>query len=110
MRIAAFGMNSTLAGIGGIVLASITGRCAGRHRRWQYAAVRSRRSGRGRHVAVRWSRRVHDAVLGGPVISLIPNGLLLQPNVSASYQYVITGAFLLRRRCGRRLVPDPETV
>ena len=39
--------------------------------------------------------RIRDAVLGGLVITIIPNGLQLHPNVGAAYQYVITGAFLL---------------
>jgi D-xylose transport system permease protein len=39
--------------------------------------------------------RVRDAVLGGIVIAIIPNGLLLHPDINAAFQYVITGAFLL---------------
>jgi D-xylose transport system permease protein len=39
--------------------------------------------------------RIRDAVIGGTVISLIPNGLGLKPDLNAAYQYIVTGAFLL---------------
>ncbi len=95
MRIAAFGISSTLAAIGGVVLASKQGGVpadAGGGNTLLFAvgaAVVGGTSlfgGRG---------RVRDAVLGGLVITIIPNGLQLHPNVGASYQYVITGGFLL---------------
>jgi len=95
MRIAAFGISSTLAAIGGVVLASKQGGVpadAGGGNTLLFAvgaAVVGGTSlfgGRG---------RVRDAVLGGLVITIIPNGLQLHPNTGASYQYVITGGFLL---------------
>jgi len=95
MRIAAFGISSSLAAIGGVVLASKQGGVpadAGGGNTLLFAvgaAVVGGTSlfgGRG---------RVRDAVLGGLVITIIPNGLQLHPNVGASYQYVITGGFLL---------------
>lgn len=95
MRIAAFGISSTLAAIGGVVLASKQGGVpadAGGGNTLLFAvgaAVVGGTSlfgGRG---------RVRDAILGGLVINLIPNGLQLHPNLGASYQYVITGGFLL---------------
>jgi D-xylose transport system permease protein len=95
IRISAFAMNSTLAGIGGIALASYTGGVpldigGGNTLLFAVGAAvvggTSLFGGRG---------RIRDAVLGGTVISLIPNGLLLKTNLNASFQYVITGAFLL---------------
>ena len=95
MRIAAFTICSTLAGIGGVVLASKQGGVpadAGAGNTLLYAvgaAVIGGTSlfgGRG---------RVRDAVLGGLVITIIPNGLQLHPGIGASYQYVITGGYLL---------------
>ena len=95
IRISAFAMNSTLAGVGGIALASYTGGVpldigGGNTLLFAVGAAvvggTSLFGGRG---------RIRDAVLGGTVISLIPNGLLLKNNLNASFQYVITGAFLL---------------
>jgi D-xylose transport system permease protein len=95
MRICAFAMNSSLAGIGGIALASYTGGVpldigGGNTLLFAVGAAvvggTSLFGGRG---------HIRDAVLGGTVISLIPNGLLLKTNLNASLQYVITGAFLL---------------
>jgi D-xylose transport system permease protein len=95
IRISAFAMCSTLAGIGGIALASYIGGVpldigGGNTLLFAVGAAvvggTSLFGGRG---------RIRDAVLGGAVITLIPNGLLLKPNLNASFQYVITGAFLL---------------
>jgi D-xylose transport system permease protein len=95
MQIAAFGISSTLAAVGGVVLASKQGGVpsdAGGSNTLLFAvgaAVVGGTSlfgGRG---------RIRDAVLGGLVITLIPNGLYLHPNLGASYQFVITGGFLL---------------
>jgi D-xylose transport system permease protein len=95
MRIAAFAISTTLAGVGGIALASQTGSVPldiGGGNTLLYAvgaAVVGGTSlfgGRG---------RVRNAVLGGIVIALIPNGLLLKANLNAAFQYVITGGFLL---------------
>ncbi|MGH8891478.1 MAG: sugar ABC transporter permease [Acidothermaceae bacterium] len=95
MRIAAFAISSTLAAFGGLALASYGGGVAldiGGSNTLLYAvgaAVVGGTSlfgGRG---------RVRDALLGGIVISLIPNGLGLKVNINAAYLYIITGAFLL---------------
>lgn len=95
MRIAAFAISSTLAGVGGVVLASHQGGVpsdagAGNTLLLAVGAAvvggTSLFGGRG---------RVRDAVLGGLVIIVIPNGLQLHPNLGAAYQYVITGGFLL---------------
>lgn len=95
IRIAAFGISSSLAAFGGILLASYSGgvnSAAGGGNTLLYAvgaAVIGGTSlfgGRG---------RVRDAILGGLVIQLIPNGLGLHPNLNAAYVYVITGGFLI---------------
>lgn len=95
MRIAAFAISTTLAGIGGVVLASKQGGVpadagAGNTLLFAVGAAviggTSLFGGRG---------RVRDAVLGGLVIAIIPNGLQLHPGIGASYQYVITGGYLL---------------
>lgn len=95
MRIAAFAICSTLAGVGGVILASKQGGVpsdagAGNTLLFAVGAAvvggTSLFGGRG---------RVRDAVLGGLVIVIIPNGLQLHPNIGAAYQYVITGGFLL---------------
>jgi D-xylose transport system permease protein len=95
MRIAAFAISTTLAGIGGVVLASKQGGVpadagAGNTLLFAVGAAviggTSLFGGRG---------RIRDAVLGGLVIAIIPNGLQLHPGIGASYQYVITGGYLL---------------
>ena len=95
MRVTVFAMCTTLSAVGGIALAS------------QLGSVPSDMGGRntlllavGAAVVGGTSLfggrgRIRDAVLGGVVISLIPNGLGLKLNLGASYTYVITGAFLL---------------
>jgi D-xylose transport system permease protein len=95
MRIAAFAISSSLAAVGGIALASLNGGVAldiGGGNTLLYAVGASVVGG----TSLFGGRgRIRDAVLGGTVISLIPNGLELKPNLNASYQYIITGAFLL---------------
>jgi D-xylose transport system permease protein len=95
MRIAAFAISSTLAAIGGIALASLDGGVAldiGSGNTLLYAVGASVVGG----TSLFGGRgRIRDAVLGGIVISLIPNGLLLKVNLNAAYQYIVTGAFLL---------------
>jgi D-xylose transport system permease protein len=95
MRVSAFAMCTTLSSIGGLALASYSGGVPsdiGSGNTLLYAvgaAVIGGTSlfgGRG---------RIRDAVLGGLVIALIPNGLGLKVNLGASYTYVVTGAFLL---------------
>jgi D-xylose transport system permease protein len=95
MRVAAFAIEGALFGLGGIALASYTGGVpldigGGNTLLYAVAAAvvggTSLFGGRG---------RIRDAVLGGVVIAMIPNGLLLKPNVNAAFQYIITGGFLL---------------
>ena len=95
MRVSAFAVSTTLAGIGGIVLASKLGDVpadagAGNTLLFAVGAAviggTSLFGGRG---------HIRDAVLGGLVITIIPNGLQLHPGIGASYEYVITGGFLL---------------
>jgi D-xylose transport system permease protein len=95
MRIAAFAISSTLAAVGGIALASYDGGVPldiGGGNTLLYAVGAAVVGG----VSLFGGRgRIRDAVIGGTVISLIPNGLLLKVNLNAAYQYIITGAFLL---------------
>ena len=95
MRIAAFALSTTLAGVGGIALASFDGGVPldiGGGNTLLYAVGAAVVGG----VSLFGGRgRVRDAVIGGTVISLIPNGLGLKPGVNAAYTYIITGAFLL---------------
>jgi D-xylose transport system permease protein len=95
MRVAAFAIEGALFGLGGIALASYTGGVpldigGGNTLLYAVAAAvvggTSLFGGRG---------RIRDAVLGGVVIAMIPNGLLLKANVNAAFQYIITGGFLL---------------
>ncbi|MBX6372475.1 MAG: ABC transporter permease, partial [Acidothermus sp.] len=95
MRLSAFTICSTLAAVAGIAFASKIGGVpsdAGGGNTLLYAvgaAVIGGTSlfgGRG---------RVRDAVLGGLVIALIPNGLVLHRNLSSAYEFVITALFLL---------------
>lgn len=95
IRISSFAMCTTLSAIGGLALASHLGGVPsdiGSGNTLLYAvgaAVVGGTSlfgGRG---------RIRDAVLGGVVIALIPNGLGLMKNLGAAYTYVITGIFLL---------------
>jgi D-xylose transport system permease protein len=111
IRLSVFVISSSLAAMGGIVLASFVGGVQsdlGGSNTLLFAvgaAVIGGTSlfgGRG---------RIRDAVLGGFVISMIPNGLGLIPNMKASANYVITAIVLLiaasvdalsRRRAGAR--------
>jgi D-xylose transport system permease protein len=95
MRIAAFALSTTLAAIGGIALASFDGGVPldiGGGNTLLYAVGAAVVGG----VSLFGGRgRIRDAVIGGVVISIIPNGLGLKPNLNAAYQYIVTGAFLL---------------
>lgn len=95
MRISAFALSTALAGVGGITLASQIGGVPldiGGGNTLLYAVGASVVGG----TSLFGGRgRIRDAVLGGIVIALIPNGLLLKTNLNAAYQYVITGGFLL---------------
>jgi D-xylose transport system permease protein len=95
MRVSAFTMCTTLSAVGGLALASYDGGVpsdigGGNTLLFAVGAAvvggTSLFGGRG---------RIRDAVLGGLVIALIPNGLGLKVNLGASYTYVVTGAFLL---------------
>ena len=95
MRIAAFALSTTMAGVGGIALASFDGGVPldiGGGNTLLYAVGAAVVGG----VSLFGGRgRIRDAVIGGTVIAMIPNGLGLKPGVNAAYTYIITGAFLL---------------
>ncbi len=95
MRISAFAISTTLAGVGGIALASFDGGVPldiGGGNTLLYAVGAAVVGG----VSLFGGRgRIRDAVIGGTVIAMIPNGLGLKPNLNAAYQYIVTGAFLL---------------
>jgi D-xylose transport system permease protein len=95
IRLSVFVIGSGLAAVGGIVLASQLGGVSsdlgsGNTLLFAVGAAviggTSLFGGRG---------RVRDAVLGGFVIAMIPNGLRLFPNMPASYEYMITALVLL---------------
>ena len=94
IRVSAFAMCTTLSAFGGLAMASQLGGVPSDMGKdiLLYAvgaAVVGGTSlfgGRG---------RARDALLGGVVIALIPNGLGLIKNLGAAYTYVVTGAFLL---------------
>ncbi len=95
IKVTAFTVNSSLAALGGIFLASNTGGAqldlgAGNILLFAVAAAviggTSLFGGRG---------KPRDAVLGALVIVMIPNGIGLKPNLGVQYQEVITGAVLL---------------
>ncbi|HEY0869353.1 MAG TPA: ABC transporter permease [Acidothermaceae bacterium] len=95
MRIAAFALSTTMAAVGGIALASFDGGVPldiGGGNTLLYAVGAAVVGG----VSLFGGRgRIRDAVIGGTVIAMSPNGLGLKPGVNAAYTYVITGAFLL---------------
>src|SRR3954451_5694062 len=91
----AFTVNSALAALGGVFLASSTGGAqldlrAGNILLFAVAAAviggTSLFGGRG---------KPRDAILGALVIVMIPNGIGLKPNLGVQYQEVITGLVLL---------------
>ncbi len=95
IKVTAFTVNSSLAALGGIFLASNTGGAqldlgAGNILLFAVAAAviggTSLFGGRG---------KPRDAILGALVIVMIPNGIGLKPNLGVQYQEVITGAVLL---------------
>jgi D-xylose transport system permease protein len=95
IRIAAFAIGSGMAAIGGVVQASRLGSIpsdAGGGNTLLYAVAAaviggtSLFGGRG---------RARDAVIGGLVIAMIPNGLGLIPSLPASANFVITAGVLL---------------
>ncbi len=95
IKVTAFTVNSGLAALGGVFLASNTGGAqldlgAGNILLFAVAAAviggTSLFGGRG---------KPRDAILGALVIVMIPNGIGLKPNLGVQYQQVITGAVLL---------------
>jgi D-xylose transport system permease protein len=95
IRIAAFAIGAGMAAFGGVVQASRLGSVpsdAGGGNTLLYAVAAaviggtSLFGGRG---------RARDAVIGGLVIAMIPNGLGLLPNLPASANFIITMAVLL---------------
>ena len=95
IRIAAFAIGSGMAAVGGVVQASRLGSIpsdAGGGNTLLYAVAAaviggtSLFGGRG---------RARDAVIGGLVIAMIPNGLGLVPNLPSSAIFVITALVLL---------------
>jgi len=95
IKVTAFTVNSALAALGGVFLASSTGGAqldlgAGNILLFAVAAAviggTSLFGGRG---------KPRDAVLGALVIVMIPNGIGLKPNLGVQYQEVITGLVLL---------------
>jgi D-xylose transport system permease protein len=95
IKVTAFTVNSALAALGGIFLASNTGGAqldlgAGNILLFAVAAAviggTSLFGGRG---------KPRDAIIGALVIVTIPNGIGLKPNLGVQHQEVITGAVLL---------------
>jgi D-xylose transport system permease protein len=95
IRVAAFTIGSGMAALGGVVQASRLGAIptdAGGGNTLLYAVAAaviggtSLFGGRG---------RVRDAVIGGLVIAMIPNGLGLLPNLPSSANFIITALVLL---------------
>jgi D-xylose transport system permease protein len=95
IRVTAFTVESSLAALGGIFLASDTGGAqldlgAGNILLFSVAAAviggTSLFGGRG---------KPRDALIGAIVIVMIPNGIGLKPNLGVQYQEVITGLVLL---------------
>src|SRR3954466_7744186 len=95
IKVTAFTVNSALAALGGVFLASSTGGAqldlgAGNILLFAVAAAviggTSLFGGRG---------KPRDAILGALVIVMIPNGIGLKPNLGVQYQEVITGLVLL---------------
>jgi D-xylose transport system permease protein len=95
IKVTAFTVNSALAALGGIFLASETGGAqldlgAGNILLFAVAAAviggTSLFGGRG---------KPRDAIIGALVIVTIPNGIGLKPNLGVQHQEVITGAVLL---------------
>src|SRR3954447_23122150 len=95
IKVTAFTVNSGLAALGGVFLASSTGGAqldlgAGNILLFAVAAAviggTSLFGGRG---------KPRDAILGALVIVMIPNGIGLKPNLGVQHQEVITGIVLL---------------
>lgn len=95
VRVTAFTVSSAFAALGGLFLASNVGAVTlalGGQNVLLFAVAAaviggtSLFGGRG---------RPRDALLGALVITIIPNGIGLKPDLGAEYQYVVTGVVLL---------------
>jgi D-xylose transport system permease protein len=95
IRIAAFTIGSGMAALGGVVQASRLGSIpsdAGGGNTLLYAVAAAVIGGTSLFGG---KGRARDAVIGGLVIAIIPNGLGLLPNLPASANFIITGLVLL---------------
>ncbi len=95
IKIAAFGISSGMAALGGVALASRLGSIPsdlGGKNTLLYAVAAAVIGGTSLFGG---KGKVRDAVIGGVVISIIPNGLGLKPDLGAPYEYMITGLVLL---------------
>lgn len=95
IRVTAFTISSSFAALAGLFLASLNGAVTkdlggANALLFSVAAAviggTSLFGGRG---------RPRDALLGGLVVVIIPNGVELRPDLGAQFQYVVTGAVLL---------------
>ncbi len=95
IRIAAFSIGSGMAALGGVVQASRLGSVpsdAGGSNTLLFAVAAAVIGGTSLFGG---KGRARDAVIGGLVIAIIPNGLGLMPNLPASAQFIITALVLL---------------
>ena len=95
IKLAAFAICSGMAALGGVALASQLGSIPtnlGGTRTLLFAVAAAVIGGTSLFGG---KGKVRDAVIGGLVIAIIPNGLGLKPNLNASYEFIITGLVLL---------------
>jgi D-xylose transport system permease protein len=95
IRMTAFMIASGMAALGGVVQASKIGAVptdAGGGNTLLYAVAAAVIGGTSLFGG---KGRARDAVIGGLVIAIIPNGLGLVPNLPSSYEFMITGLVLL---------------
>jgi D-xylose transport system permease protein len=95
IRIAAFAIGSGMAAIGGVAQASKLGSVpsdAGGGNTLLFAVAAAVIGGTSLFGG---KGRARDAVIGGLVIAIIPNGLGLLPNITSSAQFIITALVLL---------------
>jgi D-xylose transport system permease protein len=95
MRVAAFIISTGMAAIAGVALASRLGSIPsdfGGKNTLLYAVAAAVIGGTSLFGG---KGKVRDAVIGGLVIAIIPNGLGLLTNIDASYELMITAAVLL---------------
>jgi D-xylose transport system permease protein len=95
IKLAAFAIGSGMAALGGVALSSRLGSIPsdlGGGNTLLYAVAAAVIGGTSLFGG---KGKVRDAVIGGLVISLIPNGLGLKPNLGSAYDFMITGMVLL---------------